>query len=125
MRNDFHDSIRDYAEKLIGKISAYRNKQKEFEQISDQTQLTFKELEQIGLVAESYNIATSKYINYKSFEYGGVVVLAENLLSAKLNREAQSKERAEFNERRFKRQNEMRDTKPVELKLEYIQQAQI
>jgi hypothetical protein len=96
MRNDFHDVIRDYAEKLIDKLAAYRGKQNEFGRLADQTKLTFQELEQLGLSAESHQIAVTNYISYQPFEYGAVVALAERLLAEKINRAAQEKRTAEF-----------------------------
>jgi uncharacterized coiled-coil DUF342 family protein len=128
MRNDFHDSIRDYTEKLIGKLKSYRGKQKEFGRIADQTQLTFKELEQLGLSPESHKIATSSYINYQPFEYGEVVALAENLLAGKLNKAAQAKDKAEFDETRaanqekIKAQIEAENNKPKPFAVTYNQQ---
>ncbi len=107
-RNDFHHSISDYTEKLIGKIAAYRDKQKEFERIAEQTELTFVELEQLGLSSESHKIATAHAVNYQPLEYGEVVAFAETLLAAKLDRAAQAKDKAEFDEKRFANQEKIK-----------------
>ncbi len=96
IRNEFHDSIRDYAEKTVEKHLAWRNKQKDFGRIENETGLTFKELEELGLTTESYKAATAEHINPSPLEYGDAVSAAVNVLTAKLDRAAQAKSRADF-----------------------------
>lgn len=100
MRNEFHNSVASYAEKLTDKLISYRNKQREFERIGNQIQTGFKELEQIGLSAETFKIVTANYINYPPFEYGEAVAVAERLCAAKLDKAAQAKRTAEYNARK-------------------------
>jgi hypothetical protein len=95
-RNKFHDSIRDYTEKTVEKMLAWRGKQKDFGRIAGENGLTFQELEELGLTGESYRIATAEYINPTPLEYGVALNTAINFLTAKLDGAAQDKRRAEF-----------------------------
>ena len=127
IRNEFHDSIRDYAEKTVEKHLAWRNKQKDFGRIENETGLTFKELEELGLTTESYKAATAEYINPSPLEYGDAVSAAVNVLTAKLDRAAQAKDKAEFNETRaanqekIKAQIESENNKPTPFAITYNQ----
>ncbi len=128
IRNKFHDSIRDYAEKTVEKMSAWRTRQRDFERIANETGLTFKELEELGLNQESYRIATANHINPTPLEYGDAVNAAVNVLTAKLDRAAQAKRRSEFDRERFanqekiKAQIEAENNKPKPLVVTYEQQ---
>ncbi len=104
IRNEFHDSIRDYTEKTVEKMSAWRGKQKDFERIANETGLTFKELEELGLNQESYRIATANHINPTPLEYGVALNTAINFLIAKLDESARAKRIAEFEARRAETQ---------------------
>ena len=108
IRNKFHDSIRDYAEKTVEKMSAWRTKQRDFERIANETGLTFKELEQLGLTGESYRIATAEYINPSPLEYGVALNTAINFLTAKLDESARAKRRSEFDRERFANQEKIK-----------------
>ncbi len=108
IRNEFNDSIRDYTEKTVEKIAAWRNKQRDFGRIASETGLTIKELEGLGLRAESYKVATAEHINPPPIEYEVAVIAAVNLLSAKIYRAAQEKRTAEFNEKRFANQEKIK-----------------
>jgi uncharacterized coiled-coil DUF342 family protein len=127
-RNKFHDSIRDYTEKTVEKMSAWRGKQKDFERIANETGLTFKELEQLGLTGESYRIATAEYINSSPLEYGVALNTAINFLTTKLDSAARAKRSSEFDRERFanqekiKLQIEAENNKPKPLVVTYDQQ---
>lgn len=107
---------------------AWRNKQKDFGRIADQTQLNFKELEELGLTTESYQAATAEYINPSPLEYGDAVSAAVNVLTAKSVRAEQAKSRAEFDEKRaanqerIKAQIEAENNKPKPFVVTYDQQ---
>ena len=128
IRNEFHDSIRDYAEKTVEKNAAWRNKQKDFRGIASETGLTFKELEELGLTTESYKAATAEHINPSPLEYGDAVSAAVNVLTAKLDRAAQAKDKAEFDEKRaanqerIKAQIEEENSKPKPFVVTYDRQ---
>ncbi len=128
IRNKFHDSIRDYTEKTVEKMSAWRGKQKDFGRIANETGLTFKELEQLGLNQESYKAATAEYINPTPLEYGAALNTAVNFLTAKLDSAARAKRSSEFDRERFanqekiKLQIEAENNKPKPLVVTYDQQ---
>jgi uncharacterized phage infection (PIP) family protein YhgE len=127
-RNKFHDSIRDYTEKTVEKMLAWRGKQKDFGRIAGETGLTFQELEELGLTGESYRIATAEYINPSPLEYGVALNTAINFLTAKLDESARAKRRSEFDRERFanqekiKAQIEAENNKPKPLVVTYDQQ---
>jgi uncharacterized coiled-coil DUF342 family protein len=128
IRGEFNDSIRDFTQKTYDLMAAWRNKQKDFKRIAGETELTFKELQELGLTAESYKAATAEYINPVSLEYGDVLQVALNLLSAKLDSAAQQKRKAEFDRERFanqqkiKAQIEAENNKPKPFAVTYDQQ---
>jgi hypothetical protein len=128
IRNKFHDSIRDYAEKTVEKMSAWRGKQRDFGRIANETGLTFQELERLGLTAESYKVATAEYINPPQLEYADALSTAVNILTTKLDRAAQAKRTAEFDEQRaaiqerIKAQTEAENNKPKPLMMTFEQQ---
>ncbi len=128
IRNKFHDSIRDYTEKTVEKMLAWRGKQKDFGRIAGETGLTFQELEELGLTGESYRIATAEYINPSPLEYGVALNTAINFLTAKLDESARAKRTAEFDRERFanqekiKAQIEAENNKPKPLVVTYDQQ---
>ncbi len=128
IRSKFHDSVRDYAEKTVEKMSAWRGKQRDFGRIASETQLTFNELEELGLTAESYKIATAEYINPVLLEYGAAVSAAVDTLTTKLDRAAQAERTAKFNEQRaanqekIKAQIEAENNKPKPLLMTFSQQ---
>ncbi len=107
---------------------AWRNKQNEFGHIADETKLRFEELEQLGLSAENYKIATAKYINPAPLEYGAAVDAAVNTLTTKLDRTAQAERTAKLNKERaanrekIKAQIEAENNKPKPLLMTFEQQ---
>lgn len=128
IRNEFHDSIRDYAEKTVDKMTAWRGKQKDFGRIAKETQLTFKELEELGLTTESYEAATAEYINPAPLEYGAAVEAAVNTSTTKLDRALQAGRRAAFSQERFANQERIKaqidaeNNKPKPFVVTYEQQ---
>lgn len=108
IRNKFHDSIRDYAEKTVEKMSAWRGKQRDFGRIANETQLTFQELERLGLTAESYKVATAEYINPPQLEYGAAVGVAVDILIRKIDRAAEAERTAKFNKERAANQEKIK-----------------
>jgi uncharacterized coiled-coil DUF342 family protein len=128
IRNKFHDSIRDYAEKTVEKMSAWRGKQRDFGRIANETQLTFQELERLGLTAESYKVATAEYINPTPLEYADALGTAVNILIRKIDNAAAAERTAKFNEERaanqekIKAQIEAENNKPKPFVVTYDQQ---
>jgi hypothetical protein len=125
IRNEFGDKIRDYAEKTVDKIKAWRNKQMDFKRIEKEIELTFQEL---GVQSQTYRAATAQYINPPPVEYDLAVTAAINFLIAKLDRAAQDKSKARFNEERLanqekiKLQIEAENNKPKPFVVTYDQQ---
>ncbi len=125
IRNEFGDKIRDYAEKTVDKIKAWRNKQMDFKRIEKEIELTFQEL---GVQSQTYRAATAQYINPPPVEYDEAVTAAINFLIAKLDRAAQDKSRARFNEERLAKQEKIKaqieaeNKKPKPLVVTYDQQ---
>jgi uncharacterized phage infection (PIP) family protein YhgE len=108
IRNKFHDSVCDYAEKTVEKMSAWRGKQRDFGRIANETQLTFQELERLGLTAESYKVATAEYINPPQLEYGDALGAAVNILIRKIDRAAEAERTAKFNKERAANQEKIK-----------------
>ncbi|HXG84818.1 MAG TPA: hypothetical protein VNI84_12415 [Pyrinomonadaceae bacterium] len=125
VRNEFHDLISDYAEKTLEKMTAWRTKQKDFRRIASETELTFKELEELGLTTESYKAATAEHINPVPLEYGAVVEAAVNTLIIKLDGAWQAERRAAFDrgraasQEKIKAQIEAENNKPKPLVVTY------
>ncbi len=128
IRNKFHDSVCDYAEKTVEKMSAWRGKQRDFGRIANETQLTFQELERLGLTAESYKAATAEHINPPQLEYAAALAAAVNILTTKLDRAAQTERTAKFNEERAANQEKIKvlidaeNNKPKPLLMTFEQQ---
>jgi hypothetical protein len=95
-RTEFHEIVSKHAEKLIDKAEAYRAKQIEYRRIVSDLEPTDAEIEGTGLEQKTRTMAATTYFNHPPLEYGEAITLAENLLAAKLNKEAQAKRRAEF-----------------------------
>jgi hypothetical protein len=97
-RNEFNEIVAGYAEKLINKSEAYRNKQAEYQAIVRELKPTDAEIQESGLEQRTRTLAATGYINHPPMgTFTEAVVLAENLLAAKINKEAQAKRRAEYN----------------------------
>ncbi len=102
IRNEFNDVISKYADTLIHKAVAYRDKQTEYQAINAHLEppATNSEI-QISDVAR--RLASATYVNHPRLEYSDVIGLAENQLAAKLNKAAQAKRQADYNARRIER----------------------
>jgi uncharacterized phage infection (PIP) family protein YhgE len=81
-RNEFHEIISEYAEKLVKKISSFRTAEKEFHSI-------FKQLSPI----ENLQWIT---LELRPLEYAQSINIAETILSSKLARKEQQIEKARF-----------------------------
>jgi hypothetical protein len=93
-RNEFNNIIAEYAETLISKAEAYQVKQAEYQKIMSQTNPPVTDAEtQLTPIAKRQASAT--YFNHPPLEYDQVIVLAENLLKAKISTAAQKKRQAE------------------------------
>jgi uncharacterized coiled-coil DUF342 family protein len=109
------------AQKLVDKNLAWREKQSRFGAIARASGLTESEIKAVP----KFDSATAVIFTAPELEYGYAVTAAESILSSKLTKAIQAKEQSEFNERRFKRMDElpkqrMDDTENV---LEYVQTA--
>jgi uncharacterized coiled-coil protein SlyX len=127
-RNEFHEIVADYAEKLINKAETYRKKQIEYRAIVGELKPTAAEIQESGLAQMTRTMAEATYFNHPPLEYGEAIHIAENQLAVKLNRAAQAKRTAEFNEERaanqqkIKAQIEAENNKPKPLAVTYDQQ---
>ena len=101
-RKELNDILADYAQKLIDKTSAYRDKQHEYQSIINQLEppATEAELSEIGIDPKTQTLAKTSYINRPPVEYDQAIVLVEQLLAGKINRAAQAKRNVEFNKQR-------------------------
>jgi uncharacterized coiled-coil DUF342 family protein len=128
IRNKFHDSVCDYAEKTVEKMSAWRGKQRDFGRIANETQLTFQELERLGLTAESYKAATAEHINPPQLEYADALGAAVNILIRKIDRADEAERTAKFNKERAANQEKIKvqidaeNNKPKLLPMTFEQQ---
>lgn len=120
MRGEFESLISDSAEKLIDKVLAFRNKQKEYAATireiepkitkqptmeSRQAEISLdKELEQLGLEGKTLNLATTDYINYPPAKFGECIAIAERLVAEEIYRKGQAEQRAAFEAERAETQ---------------------
>ncbi len=109
------------AQKLVDKNLAWREKQSQFGAVARAGGLTESEIKAVT----NFDSATITAYTVPELDFGYAVSAAESILSSKLTKAVQSKEQALFNERRFKRMDElpkqrMSDTENV---LEYVQTA--
>jgi uncharacterized coiled-coil protein SlyX len=103
-RNEFNDVVSKYAETLINKATAYRNKQAEYQSIVRELQPTDAEIQESGLEQKTLTMASATYFNHPPMgTFTEAVALAENLLAAKINKAAQAKRQAEFSARTMER----------------------
>jgi hypothetical protein len=109
------------AQKLVNKSSKWREKQARFSAIARENDLTQAEIKSVPNV----DSATITTYSAPELDYGVAVSAAESILISKLTKEAKSKEQAEFNERRFKRMDELPKERMSENEniLEYTQTA--
>jgi uncharacterized protein YdcH (DUF465 family) len=96
-KNEFHEIVSQYAEKLVAKSQTYQNKQVEYQTIIAELKPTDAEIQSLGLEQKTLTLAATSYINHPPVEYGEAIKLAENLLAAKLNRAAQAKRQSNYN----------------------------
>jgi uncharacterized coiled-coil protein SlyX len=97
-RNEFNDVVSKYAETLINKATAYRNKQAEYQSIVRELKPTGAEIQESGLEQKTRTMASATYFNHPSTgTFDEAIALAENLLAAKLNRIAQTKRQSDYN----------------------------
>jgi uncharacterized coiled-coil DUF342 family protein len=114
-KREFHEIISEYAEKLIKKITAYRDTQKEFHntfrqlapEIENLQWITpelkplysqiIDELEKLGLLEKAQKLAINGTFPEPALEYGQSINVAEGILSYKLRKAEQEKETARFN----------------------------
>jgi hypothetical protein len=100
-RTEFHEIVSKYAEKLIDKGETYRKKQIEYRAIIAELEPTDTEIQETGLEQKTRTMAAATYFNHPTTGiFDEAVALAENLLIAKLNKEAQAKRQADGNLRR-------------------------
>jgi predicted nuclease with TOPRIM domain len=91
------------AQKLVNKSSEWRKKQSRFSAIARENDLTQAEIKSVPNV----DSATITTYSVPELAFGVAVSAAESILISKLVKEAKSREQAAFNERRFKRQDEL------------------
>ncbi len=128
-RNEFNDVVSKYAETLINKATAYRNKQAEYQSIIRELKPTGAEIQESRLEQKTLTMAATSHINHPPMgTFTEAVALAENLLAAKLNRIAQAERTAKFNEERetnqqkIKAQIEAENNKPKPALITYSHQ---
>ncbi len=109
------------AQKLVDKTLAWREKQSRFGAIARESGLTESEIKAIP------NNEAATAFNYKvpETEFGVAISAAESILNSKLVKQLRAKDEREFNERRFKRMDELPTTRMsvTENVLEYRQTA--
>ncbi len=88
-RNEFHELIKKYAENLFSNAETYRSKQLEYRAIVAELKPTDEEIQASGLDQKTRTMASATYFNHPSAGFfTEAVALAENLLAAKLHKEA-------------------------------------
>lgn len=96
-RTEFHEIVSKYAEKLVDKAETYRARQISYRSIVSQLEPTEAEIQATGLDQKTRTMAAATYFNHPTTGiFDEAVALAENLLAAKLNKEAQAKRQAEY-----------------------------
>jgi uncharacterized coiled-coil DUF342 family protein len=109
------------AQKLIDKVLAWREKQSQFGAIARASGLTEREIKAVS----NNEKATAVIFTSPELEYGVAISATESILSSKLTKAVQAKEQFEFNERRFKRMDELPKQRMDETEnvLEYVRTA--
>ncbi len=97
-RDEFHEIVKGYAERLIAEGEMYRSKQAQYRQIVGELEPTAEEIQTTGLDQQTLTRAGATYFNHPPLEYGEPIQLAENLLAAKTNKAEQAKRAAAFRE---------------------------
>jgi archaellum component FlaC len=113
------------AKKLVDKIGTWRKKQSQFGAIARENDLTQTEIKSFLNDGKAFDSATITTYTVPELDFGYAVTAAESILNSKLTKEAQAKEQALSNERRFKRMDEMSKQRMSETEnvLEYTQNA--
>ncbi len=109
------------AQKLVNKNLAWREKQSRFGAVARASGLTESEIKAVP----KFDSATITAYTVPELAFGYAVTAAESILSSKLTKAMQAKEQSEFNERRFKRMDELPKQRMDETEnvLEYVQTA--
>jgi hypothetical protein len=99
-RDEFNLLAANYAEKLVSQKRLYQSKQAEYQSIFQDIKPTDEEIAQTGLELPYRTMAAATFFNNPPMgTFTEAVDLAENLLVAKLNKEAQAKRQAEYKSR--------------------------
>jgi hypothetical protein len=99
-RDEFNLLVANYAEKLVSQRGLYQSKQAEYQSIFQDIKPTGEEIAQTGLELPRRTMAAATYFNNPPMgTFTEAVDLAENLLIAKLNKEAQAKRQAQYKSR--------------------------
>ncbi len=125
LRAEIETVFAESAQKLVELNLAWRKKQSQFKSIAQATDLSPSEIKALLNDRKAFDSATITTYTVPELEYGYAVTAAESILSSKLTKEAQAREQALFNERRFARQDEMSKQRMSESEniLEYRQSA--
>jgi archaellum component FlaC len=108
-RLEFHEAVADYAKTLLGKRTAYQNKQIEYQTLASELKPTPAELQNCELSEKTLQMASATYFNHPSAGiFTDVVSLAENTLGAKLDSIAQERRTAKFNEEKLAYQQQIK-----------------
>jgi uncharacterized coiled-coil DUF342 family protein len=109
------------AQKLVDKNLAWREKQSRFGAVARASGLTESEIKAVP----KFDSATITTYTVPELDFGYAVTAAESILNSKLTKAIQAKEQSEFNERRFKRMDELPKQRMDETEnvLEYVQTA--
>jgi chromosome segregation ATPase len=121
LRAEIETVFAEAAQKLVDKNLAWREKQSQFGAIASASGLTESEIKALT----NFDSATITTYSVPELEYGYAVTAAESILNSKLIKAMQAKEESDFNERRFKRMDEMPKQRMSETEnvLEYTQNA--
>jgi predicted RNase H-like nuclease (RuvC/YqgF family) len=121
LRAEIETVFAESAQKLVNKNLAWREKQSQFGAIARASGLTESEIKAVT----NFDSATITTYTVPELEYGYAVTAAESILSSKLTKAIQAKEQSEFNERRFKRMDELPKQRMDETEnvLEYVRTA--
>jgi uncharacterized coiled-coil protein SlyX len=91
-RSEFGLIAAQHAEILVAKAEKYRAKQIEFQSIVRELQLTTEQILELGIEQKTLTMAATGFINHPPIGiFTEAVALAENLLMAKLDKQAASK----------------------------------
>jgi hypothetical protein len=106
LRSESDAIFAESAKKLVDKVLAWRGKQSSFQAIARESGLSSDEIKTVLNNGEAFEAATA--FNYKvpETEFSSAISSAESILSSKLIKQAEAKQQAEFNERRFARADE-------------------